>query len=110
MRDPANLLAPPAGAVPFTLVVLGLIVAVPIYFIVRFLRAYERRAEGARDAQSQAATIAALEDEVVTLRADVERLTSAHDFTMQLLQARPLDESDAVRESPTARDDGERNS
>ena len=89
MQAPVNLLAPDPGLFWVSLVVLGLMVAIPLYLLVRFLRAYERRSRSAREAPSQAAVIEALEDEVAALRTNVAQLTDAQDFTTNLLRARP---------------------
>lgn len=97
MQDPVVVLAPDVGVVPITLVVFGFIFVVPIYFIVRFLRAYERRSRPAPSDQSQASTIATLQNEVDVLRAEVARLTDAQDFTTQLLHERPMREMKSVR-------------
>ena len=102
MQDPVNMLAPSAGVIPVTLVVFGIIVAVPIYFIVRFLRAYERPSRADPSDQASAMKIAALQEELEVLRAEVVRLTDAQDFTTQLLHERPIRELKSVGKDESA--------
>lgn len=104
MQDPVNLLAPDPNAMRITLVVFGLLVAVPIYLIVRFLRAYEQRSRPATDHASQATTIAELQNEVDTLRAEVARLTEAQEFTTKLLREQPSHELNAIRKDGTVKE------
>jgi cell division protein FtsB len=106
MQDPVNLLTPDLRIISITLFVLGLMVAIPIYFIVKFLRAYERRSKQIPSDQPEAATIAALQNEVEVLRAEVEQLTEAQDFTTQLLHERPIGELNSGRKNaPVQHDD-----
>lgn len=61
-------------------------VAIPVYFIVRFIRAYEQRTAVTKGNNDSAATIAALEQEVESLRSEVAQLRDAHQFTKSLYE------------------------
>ena len=97
MQDPVNMLAPDPGVAISTLVAIGLLVAFPVYLLIRWLRAYERRSPPVTETPSQAATIAALEAEVASLRTELAELTTAQDFTMQLLDGRSSVKPDQPR-------------
>lgn len=108
MQAPVNLLAPDPETIPTALVVLALLIAFPLYFIIRFLRAYERRSIPNRDAPSDGASIAVLADEVAALRTEVANLSSAQDFTTRLLlQGRPADTVKMTPKDATTPNDGE---
>ncbi|MEO7996128.1 MAG: hypothetical protein ABI852_01720 [Gemmatimonadaceae bacterium] len=80
-----NFLAPPDGVVINSLVMLAVIVAVPIYFVVRFLRAYERRTRMRDVGESKDQQLEAMRDTIERLEREVQRLSEAQQFTTQLL-------------------------
>lgn len=89
MQEPKNLLAPNAGLMTGTiLVVLSVVVllaAVSLYFFVRGRRARDRHSSPVSAHSARLGSLAALESEVVQLRTDVAQLELAQDFTTQLL-------------------------
>lgn len=94
MHDSMNLF----GSVFAIMATLGIplaTVGVPIYFIVRFLRAYERRTslaavspESGTRVEALALHVAALETQIDALHSDVARLTESQQFTTKLLEQR----------------------
>lgn len=88
---PASLLEPAIGslfpAIGVVVVILALVV--PIYFVGRFLRAYERRSSPLIGRASADQRIEVLEAQVERLTADLDRWTEAQQFTTQLLGERP---------------------
>jgi cell division protein FtsB len=61
-------------------------IAVPLYLIVRFMRAYERRTAITKGNNDSTATIASLEQEVESLRSEVAQLRDAQQFTKSLFE------------------------
>ncbi|MES2521684.1 MAG: hypothetical protein V4617_03215 [Gemmatimonadota bacterium] len=100
MQTPVELLQPNAGlnfltALLLMLGVVGGSVALLIYFVRRFLRAYEKRATP--DALSPTlATVEALETDVAQLRSELAHLAEGQAFTAALLSQRPAPQTAAA--------------
>lgn len=99
MQDPVSLLEPSAGLMAYTLLIVGVVVAIPVYFLVRFLRAHARRSARMSAAHPTLSNVDALEAEVAQLRTDVTNLELGQEFTTQLLTERSAASAISVQKS-----------
>ena len=89
MQDPVSMLEPQVGLMVWTLLPLGVVFATIIYFLLRLLRALERRPASMSAPHPTLATEDALAAEVAQLRTDVTNLAHVQEFTSELLTQRP---------------------
>lgn len=89
MQNPVNLLGPSDGFMLLNLLVgfifIALIIGFPVYVIVRFLRAYERRTRVRDVDHGQEQQLEAMRETIERLEQEVQRLSEAQQFTTNLL-------------------------